>query len=175
MPVSPGSPFQETRVLYRYQGSLSQEWVTFNEDPFASRFRTKTANLVQIRPMWHCYNPLLIQLEASERAGYFFPGYLPVADEARDTDHSIAIVVTRGPPFSFRELGPNFWHIVQNGQLYAVTPALPLQVPTSSSSVPNREFPDPEPSIDNIPHSSSELSPPACPSVSEDIQPILGL
>ena len=138
IPTAPGSPFSELKVVYHHQGSLHTEWVTFNEAPMTSRFRTKTANLVQIRPLWHSYVPQLTQPSPIEGSLPFIPGSLPDVEEHNlERGWSKIILITRGGPFSYTELGTRLWYAVQNCQLYAIRPTSVSQItPSQTSSAP---------------------------------------
>ena len=122
--------FQEVEVIYQAVGSLHDEWITFHEDPSASRFRSVTGAAVRFRPLWYCYQSSMAQYLTPEGPGSHFRGVLPRRVAVGDPPLSPSIPIDRaGICFDPDELGLPCPFMVEGGRLYALIGPLPRTVP----------------------------------------------
>ena len=110
----------EIGVSYQVSHTLYEEWLTFNTHPDSSRFRAATGAPLLVRPLWHAYQPHLIQPIEEDGEIPHSPGALPLAPLSGEAVCCPVLAVDRGGAcFDRGELGFKWPFYVSGSRLFS--------------------------------------------------------
>ena len=96
------------------------EWQGFHTQPGLSRFRAVTGSQIQLRPLWHRYNPLLAFDDSLGVASTHMLGHLPACRTLSSFSPAFIPVDRGGACFELDEVGLGTPFVVEGGRLFAI-------------------------------------------------------